>query len=181
MNKILEEIQEVLGKVDEKEVILLAEEIMKAKRIFVAGTGRSGLVGKMFAMRLMHCGYDVYVTGETITPSIEADDLLFVISASGTTGTLQKIAEGAKSVGAKIVLVTTDKDSIIGKMSARNVVIPAATKKRLPHEPKTIQPLGSQFAQSAHLLLDALVIYLLENGKEKIDHETLQRRHANLE
>jgi len=35
------------------------------------GVGRSGLIGRAFAMRLMHLGFEVYVLGETITPAVE--------------------------------------------------------------------------------------------------------------
>ncbi|MRH44480.1 6-phospho-3-hexuloisomerase [Aquibacillus halophilus] len=177
---IANEIQEVLQSINPNESKELADELKQARRIFIAGTGRSGLVGKIFAMRLMHSGYQVYVVGETITPSIETEDILLVISGSGSTQSLKYYANQAKSVGAKLTLVTTNKDSEIGKISDCTVLIPAATKKRLPHEPDTIQPLGSQFDQSAHLLLDAVIVYLLQqqDGKEE---SSLNKKHANLE
>ena len=34
------------------------------------GAGRSGLVAKAFAMRLMHLGLEAFVVGETITPAL---------------------------------------------------------------------------------------------------------------
>lgn len=179
-NKIANEVTEVLHQIDPNESIKLADELRNAKRIFVAGTGRSGLIGKVFAMRLMHSGYHVYVVGETITPSIEAADLLLVISGSGTTGTLKQYATKAKEADAHLALVTTNKDSAIGQLSDCAIVIPAATKKRLETEPNTIQPLGSQFDQSAHLVLDAVIVYLLQQ-QEGQDNATLNQKHANLE
>ncbi|WP_163538943.1 6-phospho-3-hexuloisomerase [Gracilibacillus sp. YIM 98692] len=177
---IANEISEVLKRINADELKQLANELKGRKRIFIAGTGRSGLVGKVFAMRLMHSNYHVYVVGETITPSIEAEDILLVISGSGSTETLKYYAKQAKSVGAAVALVTTNKDSGIGKISDCHVQIPAATKKRLPHEPDTIQPLGSQFDQSAHLLLDAVIVYLLQS-QEIEDESSLNKKHANLE
>lgn len=44
------------------------DELLSAKRIYVMGAGRSGLIAKAFAMRLMHLGMHSYVVGETITP-----------------------------------------------------------------------------------------------------------------
>lgn len=44
--------------------------ILRAHRVFVFGTGRSGLVLKMVAMRLMHLGLPVQVVGETTTTAI---------------------------------------------------------------------------------------------------------------
>ena len=37
----------------------------EGKKLLVVGAGRSGLIGKAFAMRLMHLGINVYVMGET--------------------------------------------------------------------------------------------------------------------
>jgi len=177
---IASEITDVLQRVDPNEVIALANEVKDVKRIFIAGTGRSGLIGKTFAMRLMHSGYSVYVVGETITPSIEAGDLLLIISGSGNTSSLLNYANKAKEIDAKVALVTTNKDAAVGKISDYTIYIPAATKKRLEAEPETIQPLGSQFDQSAHLLLDAIIVYLLEEAGNK-KNVSLNQKHANLE
>lgn len=181
INTITEEITGVLAQMEENEVIKLADHLQDAQRIFIAGTGRSGLVGKVFAMRMMHSEYPVYVVGETITPSIESGDLLLAISGSGSTGSLVQYAKKAKEIDAKVALVTTNKASVIGEISDCTVVIPAATKKRLASEPDTIQPLGSQFDQSAHLLLDAVIVYLLEKQPEGKSHKSLNQKHANLE
>ncbi len=181
IDTIAGEISGVLAQINEKEATQLADVLQNAKRIFIAGTGRSGLVGKVFAMRLMHSEYPVYVVGETITPSIETGDVLLTISGSGSTGTLVQYAKKAREIDAKVALVTTNKDSVIGEFSECTVVIPAATKKRLATEPETIQPLGSQFDQAAHLLLDAIVVYLLEQQTEGKSHKSLNQKHANLE
>jgi 6-phospho-3-hexuloisomerase len=174
------EISEVLDRVNEEEVIQLHDVITSANRIFIAGTGRSGLIGKVFGMRLMHNGFHVYMVGETTTPSIQKGDTLLLISGSGNTATLVNFAKKANEVGAKLALVTTNPESTIAEMSDCVVTIPAATKKRKPEEPKTIQPLGSQFDQSAHLVLDALIVYNMQTNGDK-DHEELKSRHANLE
>ncbi len=53
---------------DEGGVGQFIDELLSAKRIYVMGAGRSGLIAKAFAMRLMHLGMHSYVVGETITP-----------------------------------------------------------------------------------------------------------------
>ena len=60
------------------------------------GAGRSGLVAKAFAMRLMHLGFTAYVVGETITPAMRPKDLLVIFSGSGRTKTIADIAETAR-------------------------------------------------------------------------------------
>ncbi|WP_226582131.1 6-phospho-3-hexuloisomerase [Halobacillus litoralis] len=179
VDTVSSEVQQVLARVDESEASELSAQLKKAKRIFVAGEGRSGLMGKAFAMRLMHAGYIVYVTGETITPSIEDGDLLVVISGSGTTASLKQFAEKAKETGAIIAAVTTNPSSAIAELSHHILVVPAATKKRLPNEPETIQPLGNQFDQSVHLLLDAVIIRATADQEHA--NEKMTARHANLE
>ncbi len=67
VNEVLSEIQEVMTQVDDAQLDAAENIITKDKRIFVLGAGRSGLMVKGFAMRLMHIGYTVFVIGETIT------------------------------------------------------------------------------------------------------------------
>ncbi|MDT9025600.1 6-phospho-3-hexuloisomerase [Rossellomorea yichunensis] len=175
---VADEISEVLSKVKEEEATHLSEQLKKAKRIFVYGEGRSGLMGKAFAMRLMHGGFQVYVIGETITPSMDEGDLLIAISGSGSTGAIVQFASKAKEIGASVFLVTTNRESKLASISDGIMGIPAATKYRRAEEPATIQPLGNQFDQSVHLVLDAVIIGTLEDGDT---NETMAKRHANIE
>lgn len=178
---VANEISNVLANVQEEEALHLSNELNTAKRIFVFGEGRSGLMGKAFAMRLMHGGYNVYVLGETITPSITDNDLFIAISGSGSTGAVTQLAGKAKECGARIFAVTTNRSSKLGEISDGILVIPAATKKRLPEEPQTVQPLGNQFDQTVHLLLDAIIIASLQENEKGISHEDMVKRHTNLE
>lgn len=180
IDTVADEISNVLSHVDEQQAVALSEKLKKSKRIFVSGEGRSGLMGKAFAMRLMHGGFEVYVTGETITPSIEADDLLIAISGSGSTASILQFATKAKEAGGNIFLVTTNAESKIAAISDGVLVVPAATKQRRPEQPETIQPLGNQFDQSVHLLLDAVLIFTIQEGKAS-QYEEMAKRHANLE
>jgi 6-phospho-3-hexuloisomerase len=175
---VVKEVMEVLATVKEDQAINFSKELKKAHRIFVLGEGRSGLMGKAFAMRLMHAGYNVYAVGETITPSIQEGDLLVAISGSGTTGSIVQTAKKAKEVNAVVLGVSTDASSPLAEVSDHLLEIPAATKYRRASEPDTIQPLGNQFDQSLHLLLDALIIYSVNQTSS---HDEMKNRHANLE
>ena len=53
---IIKEIENVLLSVDRQEIKVLKQEILMARRIYVAGAGRSGLVAGSFAMRLCQLG-----------------------------------------------------------------------------------------------------------------------------
>ena len=73
--RILEELKQVLDRVDPGAASGLADELLAAERIFLAGAGRSGMAARGFAMRLMHLGLTAYVCGETTAPAIRAKDL----------------------------------------------------------------------------------------------------------
>lgn len=141
IQSIIDEVACVIANVNEEEALTISCHLQEARRVFVYGDGRSGLVGKAFAMRLMHGGLQVYVAGETITPSIEKDDLLIVISGSGLSETMYRSAYNSKEIGAKVLLVTSNYRSDIAKLSDGILYIPTATKYRLAGEPDTIQPL----------------------------------------
>ena len=53
---ILDKISDILSATDDSYDAKLIGLCEGAKRIFVAGAGRSGLISKFFAMRLMHAG-----------------------------------------------------------------------------------------------------------------------------
>ncbi|QIZ09354.1 6-phospho-3-hexuloisomerase [Priestia megaterium] len=176
---ILIEVETVISQVPEEQLQGLAVELHKAKRIFIIGEGRSGLMAKSFAMRLMHLGANVYVVGETITPSIEQGDLLVAVSGSGTTKSVVWTAEKTHSLGCPVIAVTTNPESALAATANPILHVPAATKYRRENELKTIQPLGSMFDQSVHILFDVIC---LEYGKlNEVDHSQAFGRHSNLE
>ena len=63
---ILLELARTLHSIDEQQIDKLAVQILEAGAVFVAGAGRSGLMMRAFAMRLMHLGLRAYVVGETV-------------------------------------------------------------------------------------------------------------------
>jgi 6-phospho-3-hexuloisomerase len=44
------------------------KHIIAGRKIFIYGVGRSGLIAKAFAIRLVQMGLEVFFVGETITP-----------------------------------------------------------------------------------------------------------------
>ena len=70
--EILRGITRAINAIDPGQVETLLDTLldvkMEGRKTLVLGAGRSGLVGKAFAMRLMHVGIDVYIMGDTIPP-----------------------------------------------------------------------------------------------------------------
>ena len=124
---ILDELHQSLAAVNAAEIETAQRRILAAKRIFVAGAGRSGLALKMAAMRFMHLGLEVHVAGEVTAPAIGSDDLLLIASGSGTTASAVHAAEVARKVGAEVLAVTATRESKLANLAQWLIVIPAAT------------------------------------------------------
>jgi len=152
------------------------------------GAGRSGLVGRAFAMRLKHLGYDVYVLGDTIVSPVKQGDIVIAISGSGRTALIIAAAEAAKTVGAIVVAITSYVDSPLARIADIVVEIPGRTKISTIedyfarqvlglHEP--LAPLGTLFEDCSMVFLDAIIAELMRRlGK---DEEDLRKQHANIE
>lgn len=178
---ITDELTDCLADLKEEQLLALETKIKQANKIFVAGAGRSLMMIRGLAMRLMHMGFKAYVVGETTTPALEAGDLLIIASGSGNTGTLTVIAEKCKSLGGELALITTMPDSNIGKKADCIVHIPAATTKNDANTRHSIQPGANTFEQSVLLVGDAIIINII-SGKSMEDNNTqLMKFHANLE
>lgn len=178
MSLVEGEIAEVAAQIDARQLAVFASEIRLADRVFVAGAGRSGLVLRMAAMRLMHLGLTVHVAGDTTTPAISSDDLLLVASGSGTTQGVVRAAEAAAKAGARVAALTTDPGSPLADLSDAVVIIPAPQKT--DHgTAASRQYSGSLFEQVLFLATEAIFQTLWEN--EDVTAEKLWLRHANLE
>ncbi len=192
MREIVEFMRKVIEFLKPEEVDCFIDALIdvykRGAKVLVMGAGRSGLVGKAFAMRLMHLGFNVYVLGETITPSIGEGDLVVAISGSGRTHLIVTAAEAAKKVKAKVAAITSYPDSPLGKLADIVVEIPGRTKVTPDidyfarqilgiHEP--LAPLGTLFEDTALVFLDGVVVELMHRlGKKEAD---LKARHANIE
>jgi 6-phospho-3-hexuloisomerase len=177
---MMQEITSMLASVDEAEISRLRKEIADAKRVFVAGCGRSGCMVRAFANRLMHFGKPVFVVGETTTPAAAAGDLLLIGSGSGETESLVIHAKKAGVLGMRIALITIRPQSIIGSLAQAIVCIPASTPKDPNYAgSKSIQPGGTLFEQCLLLVLDRIIVDMMtEKG---VSYDTMFKLHANLE
>lgn len=176
---VMNEINTCLNQTSEKEINTAIKTISRAKKIFVFGAGRTGLVASEFAMRLMHIGFNVYKVGEVTTPAIEKKDLLVVCSGSGETTSALNLVNVANKVGASTLLFTTKETSTIASLVNNKVVIHAKAAKSDDGSVKSIQPLSNLFAQSLILTFDMIIIMLM--NKLNIDETKLKNKHANLE
>ncbi|MCK5113469.1 MAG: SIS domain-containing protein [Phycisphaerae bacterium] len=170
-NELIRHVQKVMQNVNWLDLLELTDMLPEASRIFVTGAGRSGLVGRMFGMRLMHAGLTAFVTGETITPAATGGDLLVAISCTGTTGYTAYLVERAKQLGAKVVAITAEADSPLATTADKTVIIPM--------DIDDIVLKAAVFEHATGLCLDAVFNVISE--RLKVDAAAFQSRHANLE
>ncbi len=159
-----------LDSVSDSRVKEVVDIIEKSKQIFVYGSGRSGLVGKFFAMRLVQLGFTSYFIGETITPVVTKDDAVILISNTGKTKSTLLVASVVKNIGAEIIAITSNAHSPLAKYG--DVVIHV----NIPEKNGNYAPLGTMFEISTVILLDSLVSELMERTYQS--EEDLRRRHA---
>lgn len=165
----------------------MIKDILGAENIFLMGAGRSGLVGKAFAMRLMHLGFSVYVVGESTTPAVKENDVVIAISGSGETRSVADLGRIAKDIGSTLVTVTSNSDSTLGHISDTIVLIPGRTKnhageyleRHMRGEYKYLTPLGTSFEISTMVFMDAAIAELINiTGASEAE---LKSRHSTLE
>ena len=177
---VLSEVGRALRSVDAGAVAALRDEIRHARRIFVAGAGRSGLCVRAFAMRLMQLGLPAHVVGDVTTPGLGESDLLLIGSGSGRTASLVQHVARAKSLKARVALITTATASPLGEHADCSVRLVAPTPKRDDSDGAlSIQPMGSLFEQALSLLLDVVILQLMADLN--VSAEQMFQRHANLE
>ena len=172
---ILEEINDVISKVNESDLKKAASAINKERRIFVHGEGRSGLMAKGFAMRLMHLGYNVYVVGETITPSLSKGDLFIGVSGSGKSANIINDTKKAKKSGCEILVFTSNENSELSKEADNILVVPGTVKGDVGSDRKSVQLLSSLFDQCIHIVLDGLCLYL--SWRDNISDDSATKTH----
>ena len=190
VKKIMEDIADHIKKsvrlIDEREVDDFVKSILSAKRVFVFGAGRSGLVTKAFAMRLSQIGLSTYVVGETITPGMKKGDLFVIVSGSGETTSAVSAAKVAKQIGVKVYAVTSYPTSSLGKIVESCVKITGKTKvdiekDHLKHQIEgrhsSLTPLGTLFDDTAMVFLDGVVGRLM--NELSCGEESMSRRHAD--
>ena len=188
MNFIADHIKKVASKLDTVSVIDLVKNIIRSKRIFLMGAGRSGLAAKAFAMRLMHMGFDVHVVGETTAPAVQPDDLVIAVSGSGETPSIANLGGIAKKIGSRLATITSNKDSTLGKISDIVVIVPGRPKEDIDYEDyqerrmigyTQLAPLGTVFEISALVFLDAVISELMvRTGASEAE---LKKRHTVFE
>jgi len=176
LDEIIFNLQRVKNEINVESIIRAVNEIISRKRVFVYGAGRSGLIAKCFAQRLMHINIESYVIGETINPSVEPGNVVLIISGSGETTSSKCLGMKAKELGAYLIVITAHPESTLGKLADLIIWVPGKTKLI---ETESYAPFTSLFDIASLAVLDSIASEIM--GKLGIGEEVIAKRHANLE
>jgi len=167
---VLKDLGLILAAVPEEETRRFVHAIRDAQRVFMYGLGRSGLVARMFGMRLVHLGRDATIVGDTTTPAIRAGDLLIPCSRTGRSPILHHMIRLAHRKGARAAAVVGTPEALKADLVVRLPLEAAEAEKA--------QPMGSLFEQALLLYLDHVVLLLMAELKKT--GEDMERIHSNL-
>jgi len=143
-------------------------------RVIVTGMGKSGLVGRKIAATLASCGTPALFihpaeAGHGDLGMILRNDVILAISYSGETKEIVDLLEFIKRIGVKLITITGNRKSRIGKYS--DIVLDAKVEREAG--PNDMVPTASSTAALA--MGDALAIALM---KEKgFDEDDFVRFH----
>jgi 6-phospho-3-hexuloisomerase len=169
---LLESVRRSVSSIDAEKVNGLIDSIMKAKTIFVYGSGRSGLIGQFFCVRLVQLGFDVHFVGDMTTPIITEGDVTILVSSTGNTMSVVQTANIASRVGSKVISITDNPDSKLAIASDLVIYLPVCRDK----DRSRFAPLGTVFEESAMMFLDSTIPVIMERlGKTESD---MRKRHA---
>lgn len=175
----VEECTRALMRIDEKESEELIGAMLGARKVFFVGVGRVLLSLQSVCKRMAHLGIDAHYVGEITEPAITSEDLLIVGSGSGESIVPKEISKKAKSIGAKVAWIGSNRESTIAGIADYCVRIPVQTKLGKADELKSEQLMTSLFEQTLLLYGDALAKVIAE--KKNLDIGKLWQYHANLE
>ncbi len=172
LSGIMKYCQSAVESVEPSKESELIDSILSSRRVFIYGSGRSGLIGQLFAVRLVQLGLDVHFVGEMTTPIITKDDLTLLISNTGVTSSVVQTASIAKRIGSKVISIVGVDGCDLSEVSDLTVLL----RVQKNEETKKIAPLGTIFEDSALLFFEGVVCHIME--KEGITEEDMRSRHA---
>lgn len=166
--QILSDIAESLDGIDDESVNNFVDSIIDAETVFIYGSGRSGLVCQLFAVRLVQIGLKVHFVGEMTTPIVSKDDLVILVSNTGKTMSVNQTATIAKRIGSKVIAVTGNKKNTLGKTADLVIEITAKNDQ--------YAPLGTIFEDSAEIFFDSIVPEIMR--KKNVNEQNMHDNHA---
>jgi 6-phospho-3-hexuloisomerase len=165
-------VTDALDQIDPAAIRRVVELLARAPATFVYGAGRSGIIGRAFAMRLVQIGITAYVIGESVTPIVRKGDAVVILSGRGESYSSIQTANIVRREGAELVVVTGRAASKLAHIATVLIPIDFPPDGDGPR----LAPLGTLFESASLRLTDALIAELMAVRGES--EESMRRRHA---
>jgi 6-phospho-3-hexuloisomerase len=167
-----ERVAEALARLPRESIGRAVGLLLRAPATFVYGAGRSGIIGRAFAMRLVQVGLTAYVIGESVTPIVKRGDAVFILSGRGESYSSIQTANIVRREGAELIVLTARATSKLAHTAT--LLLPLELPEEEPQ--RRFAPLGTLFESASLLLTDALVAELMAARGET--EGSMRRRHA---
>ena len=165
-----------------KFIDVVYDGLIKKRKFFLLASGRSAFILQCFATRLVHLGADVYmVTNLGSIPALSNEDILIVLSGSGTTSIVVSLLKNYVNTAKPyaIVSITSHPETIIGRVGDITIKLKGRSKRDkvdLHDDTAILTPEGTMFEIAAFVYLDAIIAELaIKMGKTNAD---MLRRHS---
>jgi 6-phospho-3-hexuloisomerase len=150
----------------------LIDLITTKEIIFIYGSGRSGLIGQMFSVRLVQLGLNVYFVGDMTTPIIGKNDLTILVSNTGQTMSVVRTAEIARRIGSHVLSLTSVPSSKLAMASNTTIIL----KIKKDDADSELAPLGTIFEDTVLFFFDCIIPELMK--RLNVTEEDMRKRHA---
>jgi len=166
----------------QKFIDLVYDGLTSKRKFFLLASGRSAFILQCFATRLVHLGAEVYmVTNLGSIPALSNEDILIVLSGSGTTSIvvslLKNYVNTVKPYG--IISITSHPETIIGRIGDITIKLKGRTKRDkvdLHDDTAILTPEGTMFEIAAFVYLDAIIAELaIKMGRT---NEDMLKKHS---
>jgi 6-phospho-3-hexuloisomerase len=167
-------VTDALDRIDAAAIGQVVALLARAPATFVYGAGRSGIIGRAFAMRLVQIGLTAYVIGESVTPIVRKGDAVVILSGRGESYSSIQTANIVRREGADLVVITGRASSKLAHIATELLPIDFPSDGDGPR----LAPLGTLFESASLRLTDAIIAELMAVRGET--EESMRRRHAIL-
>lgn len=115
--------------IDQKKMKKISQLLSKSKKVCVFGMGSSGIVAEEIHLRFMRLGLNIEAVHDShrikmLSSLANKESVIIAISLSGTTKEILQGISIAKSNGAKIIMITSNKSFHLSSFCDETILIP---------------------------------------------------------
>ena len=172
-NKVAE-LTETVNMMDADNLEQILSRLENARMVQLAAVGNTIPVAMDGAFKLNQLGIpavagEIWETQAAYTFNLGPEDVVLIISNSGSSRRLQSLAQGARENRSTVIVITNNPDSPLARISDYRIV--TATREKLLTE-------GFWFSRvTATAVMEILYLLLLNSKKDAVEHI---RRHEKV-